>query len=113
MAPDGDENSAALIAVQLLSGIVLFTYFTAWLYRSSVERAKKSGEYYKHPKIQGPGLTAMAILSAVAWLIFWIAWITDKANYGVWIPGLILYIFLMALLYYLARKKQDGNEENK
>lgn len=55
----------------------------------------------------------MAILSVLAFLVTWLTWITDKANYVVWIPGLFLYIFFMAVLYHLARKKQDGKRENK
>ena len=55
----------------------------------------------------------MAILSVLLFLVFWFTWITDKANYGVWIPGLFLYIFFMTALYHLARKKQDGNRDNK
>ena len=55
----------------------------------------------------------MATLPVLTSLLFRLTWITDKANYGVWIPGLFLYIFFMTFLYHLARRKRDGNRENK
>ncbi len=36
----------------------------------------------------------MATLSILTFLVFWLTWIADKANYAVWIPELFLYIFL-------------------
>ena len=81
--------------------------------KNRIERSGKIRGEFKRAKIQGPIPTAMAILSALAFLVFWLTWITDKANYGVWIPGLFLYISLMTFLYHLARKKQDGKRENK
>ena len=81
--------------------------------KNRVERSGKIREEFKRTKIQGPIPTAMAILSVLAFLVFWLTWITDKTNYGVWIPGVFLYIFLMTFLYHLARKKQAGKRENK
>ena len=76
-------------------------------------RGEEIREEFQRAKIQGPILAGMAILSVLLFLVFWFTWITNKANYGVWIPGLFLYIFFMIALYHLARKKQDGNREHK
>jgi len=54
----------------------------------------------------------MPTLPVLTSLLFRLTWITDKANYGVWIQGLS-YIFFMTTLCTPARKKREGNRENK
>ena len=83
------------------------------LEKNRMEGNREIREEFKRTKIRGPLLTSMAILSILAFLVFWLTWLTNKANYGVWIPGLFLYISLMTFLYHLARKKEDGVRENK